>query len=383
MKRIAALVPNIPGVSPGQRVRIESWAAHLAGHGWAVDFYPFEDEELHRVIYQSGRPLEKAAGLARCYTRQLGRILRKPPCDVLFIYREAALVGPALIERLARRLRVPIVYDLDDPVFIPYRSPSNHWFSLLKFSRKTYSLFRLSDHVIAINNLIAERAARYNSSVTVIPNTVDTRRFFPSPRPAGAAPRLVWIGSHSTMPNLATIAAPLSRLQAETGAALRVIGVGEAQLAGVEAETRQWSEATEVADMQDCDIGLVPLTDLSWNAWKFFYKTVQYMALGLPVVARRIGSNCEVIEDGVNGFLVETEDEWFARLRELVADEDLRRRMGAAARRTVEERYSHESQMPRVVEVFEGALRRRGDAGLGRLARGQGGPAATGYVSGQ
>jgi glycosyltransferase involved in cell wall biosynthesis len=356
MKRIAALVPNILGVSPGQRVRIESWAEHLRGAGWEVDFYPFEDAGLHEIIYEPGRATAKARRLAQCYLRQLRLVLQGPPCDVIFIYREMALIGPAFLERLARRLRVPIVYDLDDPVFIPYRSPMNGWFSLLKFPRKTYSLFRLSDRIIAINNLIAEHAAGFNPSVSVVPNCVDVERYQPRPRPADAPARLVWIGSHSTMPNLETILEPLRRLQETDDVPLRVIGAGEANLPGVEAEVRQWSAATEVGELQDCDVGLVPLTDLTWNPWKFFFKTVQYMAVGLPVVARRMGSNVEIIKHGVNGFLVETEAEWYDCMRELVANRDLRRRMGEAARETVVAQYSTQSQMPRMVSVFEQVL---------------------------
>ena len=78
-------------------------------------------------------------------------------CDVLFVYREAALIGPALLERLpAARHGVPLVYDVDDPVFLPYSSPTNHWFSLMKFPHKTHALFRLSDHVITINGSLAD-----------------------------------------------------------------------------------------------------------------------------------------------------------------------------------------------------------------------------------
>jgi glycosyltransferase involved in cell wall biosynthesis len=104
----------------------------------------------------------------------------------------------------------------------------------------------------------------------------------------------------------------------------------------------------------------VPLNDLPWNPWKFFFKTIQYMALGLPVVARRMGSNAEVIDDGVNGYLVETEEEWLDRLLLLASDAGLRRRLGEAARTTVVERYSVQSQMPRLVSVFENALRSSG-----------------------
>lgn len=353
MRRIAALVPNILGVAPGQRVRIESWAQHLPRHGWEVDFYPFESDELRRVLYQPGHSLAKARGMAGCYLRQLRRVYEGLEGDLIFIYREAALVGPALLERLAARLRVPLVFDLDDPTFLPYRSPTSGWFSLLKFSRKTHALFGMSDHVITINRLIGDYAAKYNPAVSVIPNYVDTEVYRPAPAAADGPVRLAWTGSLSTMANLKSIAAPLRRLQSAHRAPLRVVGVGDLDLPGVDAEMRQWSAATEIPDLQECHVGLVPVPDHPWNSWKFFLKAVQYMALGLPVVARRIGSNSEVIQDGVNGFLVETEDEWHDRLVTLVTDPELRRRMGAAARATALEKYSVHTQIPRVAEVFE------------------------------
>jgi len=356
LKRMAALVPNVLGAAPGQRARIELWAPYLEEAGWRVDFYPFESAELHEVLYQSGRAGIKASRLAGAYATHARRLYRGIPCDLLFIYREAALVGPAVLERMAARAGVPVVYDLDDPVFEPYKSPVNGWLSALKFHGKTHSIFRLSDHVIAINSLIGEYVARFNPSVSVIPICLDTARHFPRPAPPAGDDgpvRLVWTGSHSTMFNLQTIAGPIRRLQAETGARLRVVGVGAPRLQGVEVESCQWSAETEMSDLADSDIGLVPLGDHTWNPWKFNFKTVQYMAVGLPVVARRLGSNIDVIDDGVNGFLVETEVEWFDRLRLLAGDRELRRRMGHAARATVVDRYSLQTQMPRMVAVFD------------------------------
>lgn len=360
LKRIAALVPNVLGVSPGQRIRIEAWAEHLPQYGWAVNFYPFEDDALHEVLYQPGRYLTKATRMLPCYARQLRRVLQGPRCDALCIYREAALIGPAVIERLARRLGVPMVFDLDDPVFEPLASPTSGWLNRLKFPRKTHTLFRISDHVIAANRLVGDYARQYNPHVSVIPLSPDTERYRPADKANDGPVRVLWSGSHSTMTNLQEIAGPLRQFQAtQPGVPLLVIGTGQLDLPGVAVEVRQWAAETEVTDLQAGDIGLVPVPNLPVNRFKIFMKTVQYMAVGLPVIAQKVGSNSEVIEDGVSGFVVETEDEWYDRLCLLARDHELRRRMGAAARQRVMERYSLQGNMPQVAAVFDELTRTR------------------------
>ena len=358
-KVIAAFVPNMLGISPGQRVRIELWAKALEDAGWRIDFYPFEDEPLHEYLYTSGNAGEKVKGLVRCYKKQFRNINKTIRTDIAFIFREASLVGPAILERLIARKGVPVVFDLDDPIFLPYKSPTNNWASLLKFSRKTHKIFKISSQIIAINQLIADYARQFNPNVTVIPNCIDTERYVPGNEIPGSrqTPKLIWIGSQSTMTNLNEIAAPLRRLEESHNAELLIIGAGKADLGLRNVEIRQWSAESEVTDLQEGGIGLLPLTDLNWNNWKFFFKAIQYMAVGIPVVARRMGSNVEVIKDGINGYLVETEDEWYDRIDVLLRDEPMRRRMGNAARRTVESEFSLSAQAVRVVDLFEDVRR--------------------------
>jgi len=105
-------------------------------------------------------------------------------------------------------------------------------------------------------------------------------------------------------------------------------------------DAQEWCEPTEVRDLQEIDIGLYPLPDEEWVLGKSGLKALQYMALGIPTVATRIGANSRIIEDGENGFLVSDQEEWKDRLLVLAADPDLRRRVGDAASRTVAERFS-------------------------------------------
>lgn len=356
LRRIAALVPAVTGVSPGQRLRVEFWARHLEDHGWKVDFYPFEDSRLREVLHQPASRWMKASSFLRCYARQAGNVRRLRPYDAIYVYREAALIGPAVLERLAQRTGVPLVYDLDDPTFVRYRSPTNGWASLLKFPGKERSLFRMATRVIAVNRLIGDYASRFNPAVTIIPMFLDVEHYRPPDDTPEGPVRLVWSGSHSTMANVQAIAPALRRLQEDYSTPVRIVGEGTLELPGVEIELRQFEVRNEVTDLHGCHIGLVPLADIPWNRWKFFFKAVQYMATGLPVVAQRTGSNPEVIEDGVTGFLVETQDQWYERLRLLVGDPDLRARMGAAARAAAVERFSVQAQMPRVAAVFDDAV---------------------------
>jgi glycosyltransferase involved in cell wall biosynthesis len=359
MKRLAALVPYLLGTSP-QRPRIELWSRYLERSGWEVKFFPFEDAALHKILYRPGERLLKGRRLLACYVNQARRILDSSPCDALFIHREAALIGPALLERLgARRFRVPVIYDLDDPIFLSYRSPTNAWFSLLKFSGKTHSIVRLSSQVITHNRLLANYVATHNPCVSVIPNCVDTDRYTSTSETSTRPPRLVWIGSHSNMHSLTTIAEPLRKLQDRQAAPLDIIGAGQVELPGVDAQILPWDESTEVACLQAGQIGLAPLTDTPWNRWRTPFKALQYMAVGIPVVASRIGPASEIVEDGVNGFLVATEDEWYDRLITLISDDALRIKMGQAGRATVVERFSVRAQMPRMVSIFEQVLQPR------------------------
>lgn len=361
LRSIAALVPAVAGVSPGQRLRVELWARHLEDYGWKVDFYPFEDARLRGVLHQPASPFVKGSSFLRCYARQAANIRRLRPYDAIYVYREAALIGPALLERLAQRTGVPLVYDLDDPTFVRYRSPTNGWASLLKFPGKERSLFRMATRVITVNRLIGDFATRYNPAVTIIPMFLDVEHYRPPESQPPGPVRLVWSGSHSTMVNVQAIAPALRRLQEDCATPVRIVGEGSFELPGVQVELRQFEVKNEVTDLHGCHIGLVPLADIPWNRWKFFFKAVQYMATGLPVVAQRMGSNPEVVEDGVTGFLVDSQDEWYDRLRLLVTDPDLRVRMGAAARASAIERFSVQAQMPRVAAVFDGAVGAVGD----------------------
>jgi glycosyltransferase involved in cell wall biosynthesis len=78
---------------------------------------------------------------------------------------------------------------------------------------------------------------------------------------------------------------------------------------------------------------------------------IEAMAMGLPVVASRIGGIPEVVEDGVTGILFRSGDAkaLAEAVLDILGDKERARHMGAAARRSVEERFN----LDRTLEVLE------------------------------
>jgi glycosyltransferase involved in cell wall biosynthesis len=81
---------------------------------------------------------------------------------------------------------------------------------------------------------------------------------------------------------------------------------------------------------------------------------VEAMACGLPVVATGISGIPELVEDGVNGLLVAPDDpgELAAAILRVARDPELARRLGAAGRVTVAERFDGERLAADLVRLF-------------------------------
>ena len=351
-----ALTPNLYGTSPGQRSSIELWERVLNPAGSVLDHSPFETEELRRVIYEPGRRTAKAVEIVRAYARRLRSLGPLDDYDAVLVYREAALIGPALIERWVASRGKPIIYQLDDPLYVPYRSPFSGYFSYLKFFGKVRQICRLSRVVIVNSRFHREYASRYSPDVREIPSVVDGDRYRPRPRrAANGQVRLGWSGSASTDGNLAVIAEPVTEVARGGAVSLHLIGAKGPPFADVPTEVRPWRAETEIDDLSLIDIGLLPLPVNEWNKRKFFLKLVQYMALGIPAVCTPLGSNPDVIEHGRTGFLADSPAEWVRALEALSRDASLRAEIGGRAAEVAHARYTLQANADRIIEAFRAA----------------------------
>lgn len=353
MIRALAVVPYPVGRVPGQRYRIEQWAAPMRREGVEVDFSPFLSARAMEVLYNPGHTWTKVRETLRGYLRRLRGALRSGPYDVAYVYREAALLGPAWTEALIAR-SLPIVFDFDDAIYLPAASPANAWSLALKAPGKTAAICRLARHVTVGNQTLARFAAPLSRAVSVVPSTIDTDVYTPGPPPRNARPLVGWTGSATTLPHLERLVPALRRLRGLVDYRLRVIGPAFSA-PGLDVEWLPWSAASEVDDLRPLDVGLMPLPDDEWSRGKCGMKALQYMALGVPPVVSPVGANAEIVRDGANGLHARHDDEWVETIRCLLREPARRLSLGAAARRTVEERYSSRVHAPRMARVLREA----------------------------
>ncbi len=354
---ILALMPALYDTSPSQRYRLEQWEPLLRERGVEITYAPFEDEELHTLLYQPGLLGKKVQLVTRGLNRRLSLLRRVKDYDLVYILREAALFGPAIFERLIHQRGVPIVFDFDDAIFVSYRSPSNGYLSYLKFASKTKTICRIASHVMVGNPYLAEYARQVNDRVTVIPSTIDTEKYRVPLSAEKSGPLVIgWTGSHSTVQHLDTLRGALKKLAERESFRLRVIGTATYECAPVDVEVIQWRAVSEVEDLTPIDIGVMPLPDDRWSKGKCGMKALQFMAMGIPTICSPVGVNADIIQDGLNGFLAGTEDEWVEKLSRLLRSAELRQRLGRAGRATIEQRYSAITQSPRVYEIFKSVV---------------------------
>jgi glycosyltransferase involved in cell wall biosynthesis len=356
--RLLVLTPKPRGLSPGQRFRLEQWAPHVeARHGIRLDFLPFESPRLTKVLYERGHFPEKALLTLWDFARRAAAVVRAQRYDGVIVYREAALLGPAIYERLLAWTQTPLFFDFDDAIWLPTQLSANGIFAKLHFWGKTATTARLSSAVLVGNEHLASWARAHNDNVFVIPTSIDLDRYPVQPELADEESFVVgWSGSLHTLPHFEHARPALTRLAKLRRLTVTVIcnRPPERPIDGAKNVFIPWREAGEAENIGRVHVGIMPLPDDEFARGKCGLKALQFMATGRPVVISPVGMNRDLVQHGENGFLASSVNEWVTALERLAGSADLRRQIGAAGRRTIETGYGAEV----VADRFAGALRK-------------------------
>lgn len=355
MKQTSVLfiIPYPLDKAPSQRFRVEAFLPGLQAAGINCTLRPFITLATWQILYKSGSALKKTFGIFSGYFKRLKTILfEAAQYDFIFIHREAAPLGPPVFEwYLAKVLKKKIIYDFDDAIWTsPVKEPLLK--RSLSFRKKVGMICSWSYHNMAGNRFLADYASQFSKQVSVIPTVVDTCNRYHNTKVHQSGPVVLgWTGSNSTNPYLEAMCSPLQKLQ-EQGIQFLFISSEPPKLDLPQSRFVKWVEETEIKDLMEMDLGWMPLPDNEWTKGKCGFKAIQYMALGIPALVSGVGVNTEIVDDGVNGYICNTDEDWVEKSALLANDSELRAAMGKAAKQKIQDQYSVKAVLPKILALF-------------------------------
>jgi glycosyltransferase involved in cell wall biosynthesis len=345
--------------SPGQRYRFEQYFPYFKSQGINYKLSYIITEADDAVFYSGGSILDKFIILTKSIVKRYMHKSDYNNYDIVFVQREALMIGWTYFERSIKKSNAKFVFDFDDSIWLLDTSVANKKFEWLKNPEKTAKIIRFADCVFAGNTYLANYAKHYNAVVKIVPTTIDTDIHYPNKALRNTDVITIgWSGSSTTIKHFEYALSFLTTLKQKYGNKINIVVMGDATyrnealgIKGVE-----WSAESEVAILNTFDIGIMPLPNDEWAKGKCGLKGLSYMALEIATVMSPVGVNTEIIQHGINGFLANTHSEWVDIISALIDDTELRNNTGKAARTTVLQKYSVLAQRDNYIAYFNEVL---------------------------
>ncbi|MEP7265408.1 MAG: glycosyltransferase family 1 protein [Bacteroidota bacterium] len=352
--KVLFIIPYPEGTAPSQRFRFEHYFKELEAQGHSYTVSSFMGPNTWRILYQPGHNLLKASGIIKGYFRRLRDLFRVHKYDYVFIHREASPLGPPVFEWMIARLwKKKIIYDFDDAIWIPNASEHNPIVYRLKRYKNTEDIIRWSDTVSCGNPFLVDFASGFTKHAVFNPTVIDTSYYLPKPASAKNGKFVIgWTGSHSTLQYLNRILPVIQKLEKEFEFEFHVISDKAPSFTTKSLVYKKWNKATEITDLQQFDIGLMPLTNDKWAKGKCGFKALQYLALEIPALVSPVGINTSIVTDGMNGYYCSEEIEWEVAIRKLYLDKNLINVLKKNARKIVEEKFSVNAHRKTFMQLF-------------------------------
>jgi glycosyltransferase involved in cell wall biosynthesis len=378
----------------GEKVAVEAQTALLRQHGHQVVLYAKQNTSIAEYgVVRRALFFPRTVFSRHCYREILDLVRRERP-DVAHLHNVFPLISPAAYVAL-RVAGVPIVQTVHNfrllcPNALFYThgricelckgGQTMHAVRLRCF-HDSYALSALYALTIGMHRRVGTfaRIARFIaltdfSAAKLIEGGLATQdeisvlgNFLPDPLPGvgsfhGRSPYVVCLGRLSPEKGVATLVEAAARVPD-----IDVKIMGDGPEGGALRELARLRHATNVEFLGQTT------GDAKWKFLRqalavvipslcyeqFPFALLEGMAAGTPILASRLGSLENLVDDGRNGLLFRAEDsqDLAEKLRLLRRDPQATATMGQCARRTVESRWSAEVHHDRLMKIYELALR--------------------------
>lgn len=342
--RILFIAPYPEKITPSQRFRFEHYLPILEKAGMEYRYDTFINNNGYKVIFQKGNTFKKTLFLLKGFIKRAALLFTLKPYDFIYIHREAAPLGPPLLEWIIARVwKKRIIYDFDDAIWISLTSEANPKAAKIKCTWKVAEICKWATVVSTGNKFLADYASRYAKDVRIIPTVVDTLHMHNKTKNHSDSPFTIgWTGTFTNFIHLPLVIPALKQLQSKYQFRILIIADKDPLLEDIKYEFRHWKLENEMEDLLEFHIGLMPLIKMKTDVQlgKCAFKAIQYMSLGIPAVVTPTGSNCEVVDHGINGFWADNDKEWRDSIEKLILDPNLRKETGKKAQDKINKEYS-------------------------------------------
>jgi glycosyltransferase involved in cell wall biosynthesis len=345
-------IPHEPEKNASSRYRIYKYLNYLKKDGIEFDVIPPVSNNIYSKYYNilnsKGNKFTKMLYKIRyIYPKKLFLLFKARNYDVIFILRLNSV-----FEQLISKYNKTI-FDFDDALFNMnvyddkkglIKKIIHKIKSLINGSDPTARMVKNAKYVIIGNQYLFDYAKKYNSNCVIIPTPLDLDRYELKNNYIKASDEpiiICWIGNPSNIWHLNCVKNVLVELSKKYNIILRVISSQEYKVQNLNVENIMWNEEKEVDFLRTSDIGIMPLYVNEYTKGKCGFKALQYMAVGLPVVATGVGINNEIVTNDYNGYIANNEKEWYTYLEKLILDSELRRKLGLNGHKYVQ-KYSVE-----------------------------------------
>jgi glycosyltransferase involved in cell wall biosynthesis len=324
-------------------------------NGFEITYSSLINQNADSWFYNPGHLVKKIALITKSVFKRYYEIFTVHRYDIVFVQREAIMLGTSFFERrLAKKCK--LIYDFDDSIWLLDVSEANKKFGWLKKPEKTGEIISVSTAVFAGNDYLAEYASQFNKNVIVVPTVLKTENidFLYSNKPKNDKIVIGWIGSTTTIKHIEWALPMLEELFSAFKNQIQLVVISDKKplLPTIDFQFVLWSPESEKQLLTSMDIGIMPIPDDNWTRGKCGFKGLQCMSFGIPVVMSAVGVNNQIINHGENGYLANSNEDWLNSLSKLINDVSLRNEIGKNGKSTVDEQYALEKWQAKVVEIF-------------------------------
>ena len=364
-KKSILYLENFPIENAGYQYRVAKWADLLRKEGYQVDIWTlFENKtDFERKI--AVKPFSKF--LIAALKKRYKQVLASRYYETVIVRRELIWFndyGNLFMDKLLLKFHPNAILDFDDDIAAAKNQPKKitNLFGkiMLEDGNKFNNTLRLYSRFIVASNYLKKKVLRENTglnpkSIWVIPTCVDYNKYTAKEYPDNIEKLTFgWIGGSHNYSLLDKIIPILEKLAVNHKFQLLVIG-GKNYIreTNFPIKFKNWSIHDEIDDIRDMDIGLMPLDNSKISKGKGGFKLIQYMGMGVTSVASNITINKKIVDNTRNSFLVESEDDWYNVLKNIMLGKYDLSKIGREARKSICGSYTFDSNIDYYLSIFE------------------------------